>query len=138
VINNHFFVTGSHSDNCLDLWIMNKKKPIFSLPNCHKPNTWMLSTANVKSSDLMVSGGVDGCINWYQFDKEKKQINKLRSLSGFEGCINSLKFSHTKGLETKESSIMLAVSHSQEERTGRWNVQGKAKTGITIVRKTTV
>ena len=32
VLTNHFFVTGSASDNCIDLWIMNKKKPIFSLP----------------------------------------------------------------------------------------------------------
>ena len=30
VINNQYFVTGS-SDNCLDLWVMNKKKPIFTL-----------------------------------------------------------------------------------------------------------
>lgn len=34
VINNQFFVTGS-SDNALDLWILNKKKPIFSLEGVH-------------------------------------------------------------------------------------------------------
>ena len=65
VINNHFFVTGSYSDNCLDLWIMNKKRPIFTLSDCHRPGTWMLSSAVVKSSDLMATGGYDGCVNLY-------------------------------------------------------------------------
>jgi ribosomal RNA-processing protein 9 len=97
VINNHFFVTGSHSDNCLDLWLMNKKKPIFTLPNCHKNDSWLLSTATVRSSDLMVSGSYDGCVNFYQILKEKKQIVKTHSLTALDGCINTLKFSHTKG-----------------------------------------
>lgn len=83
VINNHFFVTGSHSDNCIDLWIMNKKRPIFSFKDCHATGTQLLSTAVVKSSDLLASGGYDGCINFYQFLKEKKQIVKTNSLTGF-------------------------------------------------------
>jgi len=83
VINNHFFVTGSYSDNSLDLWIMNKKKPIFSLRNCHTPGTWMLSSANVKSSDLLASGGYDGFINFYKFDKDNKTIIKTNSIGGF-------------------------------------------------------
>jgi len=74
VINNHFFVTGSHTDNSLDLWIMNKKKPVFSLSQCHKGNSWLLSTALVQSSDLIASGGFDGCVNFYKFNKEKKSI----------------------------------------------------------------
>lgn len=112
VVNNHFFVTGSYSDNCMDLWIMNKKKPIFSLANCHAPNTWMLSSAVVKSSDLMVSGGFDGFVNFYKFDKEKKQISKELSLDGFNGCINALKFSNVRGNQTYQNSILLAVSQS--------------------------
>lgn len=102
---------------------MNKKKPIFTLKDCHKPNTWMLSTASVKSSDLLASGGYDGCINFYQFNKAKKEIIKTNSLSGFTGCINCLKFSHTRGAQTYQSNqIMLAASHSQEEKWGRWHV----------------
>ena len=69
VINHHFFVTGSYADNCLDLWIMNKKKPIFTLSDCHKPGSWLLSTAAVRSSDLLASGSYDGCLNFYQFNK---------------------------------------------------------------------
>ena len=97
VINNHFFVTGSHSDNCLDLWIMNKKRPVFTLNNCHQNQSWLLSTASVKSSDLMASGSYDGCVNFYQFIKEKKQIVKTNCLTGLDGCINTLKFSNTRG-----------------------------------------
>ena len=99
VINNHFFVSGSYSDNALDLWIMNKKKPIFSLGDCHKRG-WMLSTAAVKSSDLMASGGVDGCVNLYKIDKSKKAIVKTRTLEGLNGSINALKWSNTKGAQT--------------------------------------
>jgi len=136
VINNHFFVTGSYNDNSLDLWIMNKKRPIFSLKDCHKPDSWMLSTAAVKSSDLMASGGYDGNINFYSFNKDSKSIAKTHSLSGFDGCINALKFSNVKGTQTyAHNQVMLGVTHSQEEKYGRWHVQSKAKTGISVLRK---
>ena len=136
VINHHFFVTGSHVDNCLDLWIMNKKKPIFSLSDCHKPGSWLLSTAAVRSSDLLASGSYDGCINFYKFDKQAKTLAKTNSISGLDGCINCLQFSNVKGNQTfKKNEIMLAASHSQEEKWGRWHVYPKAKNGITILRK---
>ena len=83
----------------------------------------------------MASGGYDGCINWYKFDKDKKAILKTHSIEGFAGCINSMKFSHVRGTQTYTDNIALAVSHSQEERFGRWHVQTKAKTGISIVRR---
>jgi len=68
VINHQFFVTGS-CDNALDLWILSKKKPIFSLENVHKNNSWVLSTANIRNSDLVASGSYDGCVNLYGFMK---------------------------------------------------------------------
>lgn len=136
VVNNHFFVTSSSSDNCLDLWIMNKKKPVFSLGGCHSTDSLLLSTALVKNTDLMVSGGNDGRVNVYQFNKEKKQLSKLRAIEGLDGCINSLKFSHSKGRQNlAKNQLMLAVSHSQEEKYGRWHVDSGAKTGVSIVRK---
>jgi hypothetical protein len=46
VINNQFFVTGS-SDNCMDLWIMNKKKPISTLNNLHADKSWIFSTVSL-------------------------------------------------------------------------------------------
>lgn len=51
---------------------MNKKRPIFTLNNCHAKNTWLLSTDLVHNSDLMASSGFDGKINLYKFNKDKK------------------------------------------------------------------
>jgi len=62
-------VTGS-SDNCLDLWIMNKKKPIYTLDKPHDADSWVLSTANVRNSDLLCSGSYDGQLVFYKFNKE--------------------------------------------------------------------
>lgn len=115
---------------------MNKKRPVFTCVGCHTKDTQLLSTAVVKSSDLLATGGYDGFINFYKFEKDKKQIIKTNSLPGFDGCINNLAFSDTKGYQTfNTSEILLAASHSQEEKTGRWHVQPKAKTGISIIRK---
>lgn len=69
IINNQFFITGS-IDSCIDLWIMNKKKPIFNLGNLHGNDSWILSTANVRNSDLFCSGSYDGYLNLYQLNKE--------------------------------------------------------------------
>lgn len=58
-VNSQFFLTGS-SDNAVDLWIMNKKKPIYSLEGLHRDDSWVLSMANVKNSDLFATGSYDG------------------------------------------------------------------------------
>lgn len=59
VINGQYFMTGSN-ENALDLWIMNKKKPVYSLECLHKKDSWILSTTNVRNSDLIASGSYDG------------------------------------------------------------------------------
>jgi hypothetical protein len=51
---------------------MNKKRPIFSYKDCHKANTWLLSTDLIYNSDLIATGGFDGKINILRFDKDKK------------------------------------------------------------------
>ena len=66
VINSQFFLTGS-SDNAIDLWIMNKKKPIYSLAGLHRDDSWVLSTANVRNSDLFASGSYDNQVLIYGF-----------------------------------------------------------------------
>ena len=113
VINNHFFVTGSHTDNSLDLWIMNKKRPIFSLPNCHRRKSWLLSTALVHNSDLMASGGFDGCVNLYKFNKEKKSIQKVKEIDGLPGSLNCVKFSNSKGFQNfKKNEIAIHMANA--------------------------
>jgi len=73
VINNQFFVTGS-SDNAIDLWSLNKKKPLFSLEGVHKGDSWVLSTANIRNSDLICSGSYDNQVMLYGFRKQKKDF----------------------------------------------------------------
>ena len=131
VVNSQYFITGS-SDNAIDLWIMNKKKPIYSLEGLHRDDSWILSTANVKNSDLFASGSYDGQVLVYGFRREKKDFGVLGRFSGLPGCINAMKFSHARtsndlyagGLANSKfgSDLMLAVSHSKEERMGRWHV----------------
>lgn len=133
VINSQYFVTGS-SDNCLDLWIMNKKRPIFTLDKPHAGDSWVLSTANIRNSDLLCSGSYDGDVVFYKFSKENRNLEIVRRESGLSGCLNNLKFSNVRG--QRFDQVMLAVSHSKEERLGRWHLQPKVKDGITILRRT--
>ena len=133
VINNQFFVTGS-SDNCLDLWIMNKKRPIYTLEGAHSGDSWVLSTANVRNSDLMCSGSYDGQLVFYKVNRASRSIEVLKRLEGLSGCLNCIKFSSVRG--TAFNDAMVAVSHSKEERLGRWHVQPKVKDGIMILRRT--
>jgi len=119
VINNQFFITGS-SDNCLDLWAMNKKRPIFTLEGVHSDNSWVLSTANIRNSDLMCSGSYDGQVVFYKVDRNERNIGILKREEGLNGCLNCIKFSNVRGTAFNEA--MVAVSHSKEERLGRWHV----------------
>ena len=94
----------------------------------------------MRSSDLFASASYDGQVVCYGFRRDKKDFGVLGRLKGLPGCINSMKFSNTKSTDllAKNSNLMLATSHSKEERMGRWHVQPKAKTGITILtRKST-
>ncbi len=122
VISNQFFLTGS-IDNCIDLWIMNKKRPIFTLDNLHLNDSWLLSTAAVRNSDLFCSGSYDGFVNFYKLNKDRKNFEVVKKLGGLNGCLNNLKFSNVRSQDF--GGLMLAVSHSKEERTGRWHVQPK-------------
>jgi hypothetical protein len=129
-------VTGS-SDNAIDLWILNKKKPIFSLEGVHQNDSWVLQTDNIRNSDLICSGSYDGSVMLYGFRKQKKDFAVLGRLTNLPGCINALKFAHARSADmmNKQSQMMLAVSHSGEERLGRWHVQKNVKEGITILKR---
>ena len=74
----------------------------------------------------------------YGFSKDKKKFGVQGRIKGLEGCINSLKFSHHKAsdlVQKQHSQLLLAATHSKEERMGRWHVQKSTKTGISIIRK---
>jgi len=93
-----------------------------------------MSTANVRNSDLISSGSNDGFVNLYRLNKDDKKLEIVRKIDGMPGCINSMKFSYPSG-NTDLSNLMLAATHSKEDRLGRWHVVPGVKTGITIIRK---
>lgn len=137
VLTNQFFYTTS-IDNAVDLWVMNKKKPIYSLEGLHENESWILSTANVRDSDLFCTGSYDGQVILYGFNKEKKKFGVQGRIKDIPGCINNLKWSHHKPvdlLQNKSNQLMLAASISKEERLGRWHCQKGVQTGITVMRK---
>lgn len=53
---------------------MSKKKPIYSLEGLHKEGSWILSSANIRNSDIFCTGSYDGQIVVYGFNKEKKKF----------------------------------------------------------------
>ena len=143
MINSQFYITGS-SDNAIDLWTMNKKKPVYSLEGLHKGDSWVLSTAAMRNSNLFASGSYDGQVICYEFRRDKRDFGVLGRFKNLPGCINAMKFSHAKSsgdfMQSQGHSqrFMLAVTHSKEEKHGRWHVQKGAKTGVTLLaRKTT-
>lgn len=88
----------------------------------------------MRNSDLFCSGSYDGQIIFYKLNKEKKNFEVARRLIGLPGgCLNNMRFSNVRGQDF--SNLMLAVSHSKEERNGRWHVQPKVKDGITIIKR---
>lgn len=93
---------------------MNKKKPVFSLSELHKPNSWILSLTNIPNSDLLCSGSFDGQLQFLKLDKEKRELDVVKNVQGVEGCVNALAFSN------KRDCLVAAVG--KEERLGRWHV----------------
>jgi WD40 repeat protein len=93
---------------------MNKKKPVFSLSELHKPDSWVLSCANIPNSDLICTGSYDGTMQMIKLNKEKRELEIVKTVDGLDGCLNDIKFSNKRNL--------IAVSHSKEEKMGRWHV----------------
>ena len=141
MLTSQFYLTGS-SDNAIDLWTMNKKKPVYSLEGLHRDNSWVLSTDTMRNSNLFASGSYDGQVICYEFRRDQKDFGVLGRFKDMPGCINTMKFSHARQSADflhgqSQSRFMLAVSHSKEEKHGRWHVQKNTKSGITLLARKT-
>ena len=75
---------------------MNKKKPIYSLEGLHSNDSWVLSTASVRNSDLFASASYDDQVIVYGLRKEKKDFGVMGRFKNLPGCINAMKFSHAR------------------------------------------
>lgn len=68
------FATGSQ-DGEVCLFSLDKVKPMSSVKNAH-PGGWIGALATNYNSDMLVSGGWDDQLNFYQLDLQKNSIEK--------------------------------------------------------------
>ena len=151
-LTNDIFFTGNYNGS-IQAWRTNKKKFVYSLNYSHgfqekfninhpffdlnlknkgpevevgKP---VLSLESPAFSDLLISGSIDGEINFYKVDKEGNNINieiKNKMNIKNKGCLNVIKFCQDKKF--------IVVGNGTDNKFGRWNKEYDNKLGITIVK----
>lgn len=114
MIDEEMFVTGSDNGS-LSLWVVHKKKPLFTLPLCHgvdpaltpeeysaetnpdpeivpQPSPrWITALATIPYSDVILSGSWDGCVRVWRVSADKKKIEAM-GIVGNAGIV-----AHTNG-----------------------------------------
>ena len=151
-LTNDIFFTGNYNGS-IQAWRTNKKKFVYSLNYSHgfqekfninhpffdlnlknkgpevevgKP---VLSLESPAFSDLLISGSIDGEINFYKVNKEGNNINieiKNKMNIKNKGCLNVIKFCQDKKF--------IVVGNGTDNKFGRWNKEYDNKLGITIVK----
>jgi ribosomal RNA-processing protein 9 len=100
MIDEEMFVTGSDNGS-LSLWVIHKKKPVFTLPLCHgfeaplKPEEasaevhpdpsivpqpqprWITALATIPYSDVILSGSWDGHVRVWRVSDDKKKLEAV-------------------------------------------------------------
>eukprot|EP01126_Amoeba_proteus_P004021 TRINITY_DN11378_c0_g1_i1.p1 TRINITY_DN11378_c0_g1~~TRINITY_DN11378_c0_g1_i1.p1 ORF type:complete len:284 (-),score=58.12 TRINITY_DN11378_c0_g1_i1:58-834(-) len=120
-IKDDLWITGSQGGS-LDLWSIQKKKPIFTVEDAHGRGNWISAVATVHQSDLAASGSCNGTIKLWKISQ--KQIIHIKDIS-LVGWINALAFS------TSGSHLVAGVG--QEHKLGRWNTVKKSKNGVAVI-----
>jgi WD40 repeat protein len=151
-LTNDIFFTGNYNGS-IQAWRTNKKKFVYSLNYSHgfqekfninhpffdlnlknkgpevevgKP---VLSLESPAFSDLLISGSIDGEINFYKVDKEGNNINieiKNKMNIKNKGCLNVIKYCQDKKF--------IVVGNGTDNKFGRWNKEYDNKLGITLVK----
>lgn len=94
------FVTGGDNGS-LSLWVIHKKKPVFTQPLTHGSDPamlpseasaelhpvegivpapqprWITALATIPYSDVILSGSWDGCVRAWKVSKDKKKIERV-------------------------------------------------------------
>jgi len=125
MVNESTFVTGSQ-EGLLSLWTSSRKKPTALVRDAHS-GTWLTSVASMPNSDIIASGGSDGCIKLWSVNLKTKRIdsNPLATLP-VPGYINGLAFG--------ASGKVLIAGSGQEHRLGRWDYIKEARNTLHIFR----
>ena len=151
-LTNEIFFTGNFNGT-INAWKTNKKKSINKIEFAHGYQTNfninhpfydligknkgplieigkpILSLESPPFSDLLISGSINGEINFYKIEvnegivdmefKKKLNINK-------KGCLNVIKYCQDKKY--------IAVGNGTDNKFGRWNKEYDTKLGITIIK----
>ncbi|KAG9232612.1 WD40-repeat-containing domain protein [Amylocarpus encephaloides] len=104
MIDEETFVTGG-DNGCISLWVVHKKKPIFTIPQAHgmepalSPDEasaevhptediipapqprWITALTSIPYSDVIISGSWDGQVRVWKLSNDKKKLEALPSLS---------------------------------------------------------
>ena len=151
-LNNEIFFTGNFN-GAIQAWKTNKKKSVYKIDFAHgflnkfninhpffdlnlknkgpevevgKP---ILSLECPSFSDLLISGSINGEINFYKINNEGNNINlELKNKMNIKnkGCLNVIKYSPERKF--------IAIGNGTDNKFGRWNKEYDTKLGITIVK----
>uniref|UniRef100_A0A0K0FKE1 U3 small nucleolar RNA-interacting protein 2 (inferred by orthology to a human protein) n=1 Tax=Strongyloides venezuelensis TaxID=75913 RepID=A0A0K0FKE1_STRVS len=124
------FVSGA-IDGSISIWTTLKKKPICIQKNAHKNGKsnkdgqdWITALAAIPYSDLIVSGGNNGVINFWKIANDSKKIILVMSYN-VDGFVNDLKFSN--------NGEFLFCAIGKDHRFGRWHSISEAKNHVLII-----
>jgi len=128
MIDEEMFVTGSDNGS-LSLWIMHKKKPIYTLPLAHgmdPPLTpeeasaethpdlgivpapqprWITALATIPYSDVILSGSWDGHVRAWRVSDDKKKIEAVGVVGPSTKPVGASVVNGTNGHQTSEMDI---------------------------------
>ena len=151
-LNNEIFFTGNFNGT-IQAWKTNKKKSVYKIDFAHGFNEKfninhpffdlnlknkgpevevgkpILSLESPYFSDLLISGSINGEINFYKINNEGNNINleiKNKMNIKNKGCLNVIKYSPEKKF--------IAIGNGTDNKFGRWNKEYDTKLGITIVK----
>uniref|UniRef100_A0AAF5CRW6 Anaphase-promoting complex subunit 4 WD40 domain-containing protein n=1 Tax=Strongyloides stercoralis TaxID=6248 RepID=A0AAF5CRW6_STRER len=118
-------------DGSISIWSSMKKKPICIQKFAHKNGknnedcqTWITSLAAIPYSDLIVSGGNNGVINFWKVSNDNKKIILITTYY-VDGFINDITFSN--------DGEFLFCAVGKDHRFGRWHSIAEAKNHILII-----
>lgn len=151
MIDEEMFVTGSDNGS-LSLWVVHKKKPLFTLSLCHgmdpalKPEEasaevspgddivpqpqprWITALATIPYSDVVLSGSWDGFVRAWRVSDDKKKLEAVGVVG--TGGIVALTNGHVDGDREKEeqAAVKGVVNHISVVERGE-----RGKDGLCIV-----
>lgn len=122
-LSNQFFVSGTQTGE-LDLWSINKKKPLLTTQATESSSFYITSLTAITLSDLCITGSWDGYLKFWKVDILNKKIECVQQFKQ-PGFINDLAV-------TKNGILFGGLG--QEHRLGRWIRTTDVKNGVFVMK----